>query len=177
MIAFYFVGLLDNPSYVKYFLEYKTSDKTDFIKFLNRIILTKDATYSKLNQGVAARILCAILSDFDNVEKNKEAALPMIKHLINEAMKGANKIISDYIILVCFSHLLLVPNMISSFLQRDGLGALRYILEQNSKDLQITFYVFICYWILSFDEAFKKYATDPKVSLSESDYRTNNICT
>lgn len=130
---------------------------------MNRTIQTKDLTYSKLNQGVAARILCVILSDFDNVDKNQESALSMIKLLINEAMKGATKVISDYIILVCFSHLLLVPKMINYFLQLDGLTALRSILELNSKDLQITFYVFICYWILSFDEAFKKYATDPKV--------------
>ena len=86
----------------------------------------------------------------------------MVKHLINEAMKGATKIISDYIILVCFSHLLLVPQMVATFLQMDGLSALRTILEANAKDLQITFYVFINYWILSYDVAFKKYAIDPK---------------
>jgi len=135
----------------------------DFIKFLNRTIQTKDVTFSKLNQGVAARIYCAILSDFDNVEKNQEAALSMIKLLINESMKGATKVISDYIILVCFSHLLLVPKITNYFLQLDGLTALRSILEANAKDLQVTFYVFICYWILSFDEAFRKYAIDPKV--------------
>lgn len=97
----------------------------------------------------------------------------MIKYLIGEAMKGATKVISDYIILVCFSHLLLIPTMINNFLQRDGLTALRCILEQNSKDLQIAFYVFICYWILSFDNAFKKFAIDPKVRLKDFDNSSN----
>jgi hypothetical protein len=87
----------------------------------------------------------------------------MIKLLINESMKGATKVISDYIILVCFSHLLLVPKITQHFLQLDGLTALRSILEANAKDLQVTFYAFICYWILSFDEAFRRYAIDPKV--------------
>ena len=78
-------------------------------------------------------------------------------------MKGTTKVIPDYIILVCFSHLLMIPKIISNFLQLDGLTSLRSILELNSKDLQITFYTFICYWILSFSDAFKKYAIDPKV--------------
>ena len=137
------------------------------LKFLNRIIQSKDLSYSKLNQGVAARILCAIISDFDNVEKFQDQGLFMVKLLINESMKGNTKVISDYIILVCFSHLLLIPKIINYFLQFDGLTALRSILELNFKDLQITFYVFICYWILSYDEAFKKYAIDPKVILLE----------
>ena len=88
---------------------------------------------------MAARIYCTILSDFDNVDRNSDAALSMIKLLINESMKGATKVISDYIILVCFSHLLLVPKIINYFLQLDGLTALRSILEANSKDLQVTF--------------------------------------
>lgn len=122
---------------------------------------------------MAARIYCTILSDFDNVDRNSDAALSMIKLLINESMKGATKVISDYIILVCFSHLLLVPKIINYFLQLDGLTALRSILEANSKDLQVTFYAFICYWILSFDESFRKYAIDPKVNLPESDCLSN----
>lgn len=154
----------DNPAYVRHFLDFRTADPdNDFVRFLNRIIQTKDITFSKLNQGVAARLYCAILSDFDSVERNTDAALSMVKLLINESMKGATKVISDYIILVCFSHLLLVPKLITYFLQLDGLTALRAILEANSKDLQVTFYAFLCYWVLSFDDAFRRYAVDPKV--------------
>lgn len=149
---------------MKYFTDNKNSDNPEFIKLLNRIIQTRDVSYSKLNQGVAARILCSILSDFENLDKFQDQGLSMVKLLINESMRGATKVISDYIILVCLSQLLLIPKVVAYFLQLDGLYALRSILEQNSKDLQITFYSFICYWILSFDEAFKKYAIDPKVN-------------
>lgn len=166
------VCLKDNQSYVKYFNEFRTADG-DIVRFLNRTIQTKDLTFSKLNQGVAVRILSAILSDFDTVERNYDASLSLVKLLINDSMKGSTKVISDYIILVCFSHLLLVPKIINSFLHLDGLTALRSILEANSKDLQVTYYIFICYWILSFDEAFRKYAADPKVLSQEPHYRTD----
>ena len=131
---------------------------------MQRITASKDQSYNSVIQGSAARIISALLSEFYTATNNIEDARIMLNFLITNSLKS-NKSLSDYIIAVCLSHLLLIPTIATYFLSLDGMMVLREIIERNSKDLQITYYTFLCLWILSFEESFKKYAADPKVRL------------
>lgn len=154
--------LFDVPDSVKYLIEAgKDKPTRDIIKFLQRLLPQKDNVYSSGVYDSAARILSAILSDFDQSDKFVLDCKTMISYLITSANKP-KKTISDYMTVVCFSNLLIVPSMPSYFLSLNGFDVLSDILERNSKDLQIAYYTFLNYWILSYEEAFKPIATDPK---------------
>ncbi len=144
----------------------KDGQGRDLVKFLQRILAAKDAGFNSVIQGAAARLISALLSEFYSAPSSVEDARIMLNFLITNSLKS-NKSLSDYIISVCLSHLLLVPGVAAAFLSLDGMMVLREILERNAKDLQVTYYTFLCLWVLSFEESFKRYAADPKVTLSE----------
>jgi hypothetical protein len=140
----------------------RTTQGRDLVKFLQRILAAKDAGFNSVIQGAAARIISALLSEFYSAQSSVEDARIMLNFLITNSLKS-NKSLSDYIIAVCLSHLLLVPGIATAFLSLDGMMVLREILERNTKDLQVTYYTFLCLWVLSFEDSFKRYAADPKV--------------
>lgn len=86
----------------------------------------------------------------------------MMNFLITSSMKST-KVLSDFILSVCISNLLLIPGMPVYFLEHDGHKILMGLFNKNMKDLQVMYYTFINIWILTFEERFIKYAADPKV--------------
>ena len=144
-------------------LEFGQADpKRDLVKFLQRLVVAKEPGHSSVIQCAAARIVSALLSDFPTNEAHAEDAMIMVKHLIQISLKSSAAL-SDYIIAVCLAQLLLIPNLPNYFLSLDGMMILRDIVDRNSKDLQVTYYAFLALWELSFEEPFKKHATDPRV--------------
>ena len=58
----------------------------------------------------------------------------MLNYLITNSLKQS-KALSDYILSVCLSYLMLIPDISTYFLSHDGVLIIKELLERNSKDL------------------------------------------
>lgn len=158
-------AILDSQDNIKAFIEAsKANPKRDLVKFLQRLLTVKESVYSSSIYDSAARILSAILADFDYADQFVLDSKSMINYLITGHFKS-KRMMSDYVTVMCFTNLLMVNGMPHYFLSLNGFEVLQDILERNSKDLQISYYTLLCFWMLSFEEEFKSIACDPKTLL------------
>ena len=119
-------------------------------------------TYNSNITYSSARVLSALLSNFNTNERYFDDAKIMMNFLITNSFK-TTRVLSDFILSVCISNLLLIPGMPAYFLEHDGHKIISSLFNKNTKDLQIMYYTFINIWILTFEEKFVKYVADPKV--------------
>ena len=81
--------------------------------------------------------------------------------LINNLIKGSKEV-SDYILTVSLSSILLIPEMPSFFLNKNGLLVIKNLFKNNQNDLQVIYYTLLSVWILSFEQQFVQLVEEPK---------------
>ena len=140
----------------------KKTPERDMVKFLQKVLASKTLYNSNVSYA-GARILSALLSNFNTYTEYANDAKIMMNFLITNSLKSS-KTLSDFIVSVCISNLLLIPSIPNYFLEHDGYVVIMNLFDKNSKDLQVMYYTFLSVWILSYEEKFIRYIADPKVS-------------
>ena len=130
---------------------------------LQRLTSVKERHMNPVIIYSATRVLSAIISDFDVKTSKLEDAKILLGFLINSFSKGESSF-SDYILVVSFSHVLLIPGLYSYFLSHKGCQILISIMSRNTKDLQITYYCLLCLWSLSYESDMIEWASSSSVS-------------
>ncbi len=139
----------------------KSNPEKDMIKFLQKVLASKTLYNSNVSYA-GARILSALLSNFSTYSEYINDAKIMMNFLITNSLKSS-KTLSDFIVSVCISNLLLIPGIPNYFLDHDGYVVIMHLFDKNSKDLQVMYYTFLSVWILSYEEKFIKFMAEPKV--------------
>ena len=139
----------------------KENENRDLILFLRNILASDDNVYNSIIYDSTTRILSAIYSDFYNQNNFITESESLVNFLISHSIKNT-KIVSDYIMAVSLTHLLLVPTIPDFFMNHQGNLILKELFDKNSKDLQIMYYTLLNIWILSFEDDFVKFVEDPK---------------
>lgn len=133
----------------------------DLVTFLRNILASDDSVYNSIIYDSSTRILAAIYGAFENQNDFVKEAESLVSFLIGNSIKNT-KIVSDYIMAVSLTHLLLIPTIKDFFINHKGNLILKELFEKNSKDLQIMYYTLLNIWILSFEPKFIKFVEDPK---------------
>jgi len=136
------------------------------MKFLPSKAASGDMAQAKHNTvtiDAACRILSVILSNQDHYHEFLVDCRLVISSLSN--MRGQNDsqscTVSDLVVVVSFSNLLLVPEMTKYFFLEGGHNRLKDILHAHPCNLQIMYYSFLTLWVLSFDEESQDRFSDP----------------
>ena len=132
----------------------------DMLQFCWGILALKHAVYTSMVTNCVARIQSCILADFGS-KAEKEQAEQLLKHLVSSFKKNKDEF-SDYILVNCFNQLLLVEGMSAFFIQLDGVELLMDLMRKNEKKLQIMYQIMLCFWIVSFEPQFMRFAREPR---------------
>ena len=159
--------LFENDNLVRYILEYKSSRDVDLK--LSQITQppkgNEGERYTSVVVAAAKRIRAVILSHRDYyLNFGQDAKLfcyQLIKHYssdyfeINDDRGDSNEdsfSIKDYVTVVSFSHLLLVPGITREFYNLKGHNLLWNIMSRNINNIGIVYYSFLSLWNLSFED-------------------------
>jgi hypothetical protein len=125
------------------------------------------AKYNTVTIDAACRILAVVLSNQDHYNDYLVDCRLVIISLSN--MRGQNDTqsctVSDLVVVVSFSTLLLVPEMTKYFYLEGGHNRVKDILQAHTCNLQIMYYSFLTLWVLSFDEESEERFSDPAVTI------------
>lgn len=128
---------------------------------------SKDVQYNSIIYDAAAHIISVLISDHDRISEFIEDTRIHIDYICASGLR-TSKSLSDYVIFVCLSKLMLVPGITTYFLSRSGLILLNDILARNTTDLQVMYYGFLCLWILTFEHATCKKFSEPRITIIQS---------
>jgi len=127
---------------VKHIYNLQLKGKREVVEKLHHFIANRENNYNTVINDSVARIFAFLLSEQNHYSNFIEDTKIFIKNTVLTANKNS-KGLSDYLIMVCLSHVLLVPEMGRYFLKDlDGMRVLKDVLSRNSNDLQIMYYSF-----------------------------------
>lgn len=141
-----------------------TNKNRSVIQKLQKIVASRENSNTIINDS-SARILAALISDHGNYHRFMDDIRIFVNFLVSTSLK-AHKNLSDYLVVVCLSHVLLVPGMTKYFgKELGGTRILKQILNNHSNDLQIMYYTFLDIWIMSFEPSSQKDFADPTLMI------------
>ena len=153
--------LYECPTSAKHIYNLQLKNKRDVVEKLHYFVANRENNYNTVINDSVARVFAFLLSEQHHYNHFIEDTKIFIKNTVITASKSS-KNFSDYLIMVCLSHVLLVPGMSKYFLQElDGMRVIKDILTQHSNDLQIMYYSFLVLWILSFEEESQRAFSNP----------------
>lgn len=111
------------------------------IQKLQKIIASKDNSYNTVIMDSTARLMAFLISDHKHYHLFIEDVRIFINFLVSSGLK-TQKGLSDYLMVVCLSHVLLVPGMSQYFIKISGMQLLKEVLKKCANDLQVMYYAF-----------------------------------
>lgn len=85
--------------------------------------------------------------------------------LLEIVLKPTESKLSDLVVVFALSNLLLVPKKPLLLIEQGGLNTIKEALSRSKNKVKINYYGLLCYWILSYEHDFMKYASSPNVNL------------
>lgn len=138
----------------------ETNTQRNVVQKLQRIIGCDDNEYNSVTNDSTARLMAVLVSEHSHYNDYIEDLKIFLNYIVSSSLKSGKKL-SDYMLVVCLSHVLLVPGMTKYFLTINGMKLLKDILDKHSNDLQIMYYSFLLLWIMSFENVSQSHFSDP----------------
>lgn len=112
----------ERPEAVNVIYEFNSKyPKKNLIKQLEKFLAVKEVHYNSIVCDAAARILAVLVSNHERSAQYIEDTKILIGTMISNSIKST-KSLTDYIVVVCLSHVLLVPGMSKYFVEKQGLS-------------------------------------------------------
>jgi hypothetical protein len=112
----------ERPEAVSHIYDFnKKFPKKNLIKQLEKFLAVKDTHYNSIVCDASARILAVLVSNHERAGDYIEDTKIFIGTMLSNSIKST-KSLTDYIVVVCLSHVLLVPGMSKYFVEKQGLS-------------------------------------------------------
>lgn len=111
----------ERPECIEFIYKQREEDpQLDLIEKLQKILSKNNTFFNTNTLDAAANILSVLISDHDHYQFFENDVTIHINHIIGSSLKSS-RTLSDYIVCVCLSRLLLVPGKTEYFVESSGI--------------------------------------------------------